>query len=267
MEPKKPMLDRLYFDSDDNNKVLDYETANQNFYGNSTTPEQRALAYAIRSPRAVFDAGVLPEIEVRPPKDNAVFKANYMIPNKELRNQFYNTIDGNSDNFKDSRTYVNRLYDLYLKSNKPTIKSTTQRVSPGMRIMQKLGFMRGDETRASYDPIFNTMYVDPEYAADDILAEMAHAYQIHGTDTPRDFNWMKQFLSRPNGDMIINGKNGYQTPGSLEYVAHSIIEPRLRMYVNSDGFSYDFIRNSIQKAYNRPIRKPKRGAYINTKIQ
>lgn len=261
------MLDRLYFNSDDNYKVLDFEIANQNFYGDSTTPEQRALAYAIRSPRAVFDAGVLPEIEVRPPNDNAVLKANYMIPNRELRNQFYNTIDEDSYISKDSRTYVNRLYDLYLKSNKPTIKSTTQRFSPDMQFMQKVGFMRGDETRASYNPVFNTMYVDPEHAADNILAEMAHAYQIRGTDTPRDFNWMKQFLSRPNGDMIINGKDGYHTPGSLEYVAHRIIEPRLRMYVNSDKYPYDYIWNSIQKAYNRPIRKPKRGSYINTKTQ
>ena len=217
-----------------------------------------------------YYAGTLPEIVVKPLKDNAVLKAKTMIPNKDLRNSFYDTIDYEDirpDFAKDSRTYVNRLYDLYLKSSKPTIKPTTSRLSPGMRIMQSVGLLKGDETRASYDPIFNTMYVNPEDAANDIIAEMAHAYQIHGTDTPRDFNWMKQFISRPNGDIKINGVDGYDTPGSLEYVAHNIIEPRLHMYVNSDKYPYDFIWKSIQDAYNKPIKKSNRGRYINTSIQ
>ena len=266
MEPRKPMLERVRDGRTDELVLPAWQDKYKRYNFKTSSPEQETLRTVV-SGNGYFDAGTLPEIEVRPPNDNAVFKANYMIPNRELRNQFYNTIDEDSYFSKDSRTYVNRLYDLYLKSNKPTIKSTAQRFSPDMQFMQKIGFMRGDETRASYNPVFNTMYVDPEHAASDILAEMAHAYQIHGTDTPRDFNWMKQFLSRPNGDMIINGKDGYHTPGSLEYVAHSIIEPRLRMYVNSDRYPYDYIRNGIQKAYNRSIRKPKRGPYINTKIQ
>lgn len=269
MEPRKPMLERVRDGRTDELVLPAWQDMYKRYNFKTSSPEQETLRTVV-SGNGYFDAGTLPEIVVRPPKDNAVLKANYMIPNKELRNQFYNTIDYglvDPDDSKDSRTYVNRLYDLYLKSNKPTIKSTASRFSPRMQIMQGLGIMRGDENRASYDPFLNTMYISPEDAAEDLISEMAHAYQIHGTDTPRDFNWMKQFLSRPNGDMIINGKNGYHTPGSLEYVAHKIIEPRLHMYVNSDRYSYDYIWNSIQKAYNRPIRKPKRGPYINTKTQ
>ena len=269
MRPKKPMLDRLYFDSDGEEKVLDFEKSveDQGFY-TSGTAEERALRHAMKSPRAVFDAGWLPEITIRPPKDNAVYKANYMIPNKELRNQFYNSInryDGYFDDYtKDTRTYINRLWDLYKKSGKPTIKPVSSRFSPEMTVLQKIGVMKGDETRATYDPYFNTMFVDPEYAADDIVAEMAHAYQFHGTDTPRSFNWIKQFFTLP-GDIEINNESGYQRPGNKEYVAHSIIEPRFNMYLTGN-YPYSFIWDSIQKAYNKKPRLIKAGPKINTYI-
>jgi hypothetical protein len=76
-----------------------------------------------------YYAGQLPEVIIHPLKDNVVYKANYMIPNKELRNAFYNTIDyatpeNDYNGAIDSRMYVNRLWDLYLKSQKPAIKST-----------------------------------------------------------------------------------------------------------------------------------------------
>ena len=267
MEPRKPMLNRLYFDSDGEEKVLDFEKSVQGFYTRGTA-EERALWHAIKSPRAVFDAGWLPEITIRPPKDNAVYKANYMIPNKELRNQFYNSINRQDEfdgNIKDTRTYINKLWDLYIKSSKPTIKPVGSRFSPGMMILQKMGVVDGDETRATYDNIFNTMYVDPEDAAEDIVAEMAHAYQFHGTDTPRTWTWMKQFLSRPNGDIVINGSDGYDTPGSLEYNAHNIIEPRFNMYLTGN-YPYGFIWDSIQKAYNKKPRLIKAGPKINTYI-
>jgi len=51
--------------------------------------------------------------------------------------------------------------------------------------------MKGDGSRAHYNPFTNTMYIDPNNAAEDITAEMAHAYQFNGTDTPRSFDWIK----------------------------------------------------------------------------
>ena len=109
MKPRKPILDRLYFNSYDNDKVLDFERS----YNARTTPEERALNHALKSnSRAVFDAGTLPEITIRPPKDNAVYKTGYMIPNKELRNSFYESIDDDVD----QRMYINRLWKLYNKS-------------------------------------------------------------------------------------------------------------------------------------------------------
>jgi hypothetical protein len=76
---------------------------------------------------------------------------------------------------------------------------------------------------------------------------------------------MKQFLSRPAGDIVINGRDGYDTPGSLEYNAHRIIEPRFNMYLTGN-YPYSFIWDSIQKAYNKKPRLIKAGPKVNTYI-
>lgn len=278
MRPRKPMLDRLYFDSDGEEKVLDFEKSieDQGFYTRGTA-EERALQHATKSPRAVFDAGWLPEITIRPPKDNAVYKAKYMIPNKELRNAFYESINSGDidvieDDLLDSRMYVNRLWNLYNKSGKPTIKPISRRSQLPLRLAEKVGLLKYSDNRANYNPITNTMYVDPEYAAEEIIAELSHAYQFYGTDTPRNWKWMKQFLSRPNGDMVINNKNGYDTPGSLEHTAHKIIEPAFYRYVtdnhdySSSPYNYEDAFQDIHTIYNnindyfKPIKiGPKKG--------
>ena len=254
MRPRKPMLDRLYFDSDGEEKVLDFEKSveDQGFY-TSGTAEERALRHAIRSPRAVFDAGWLPEITIRPPKDNAVYKVNYMIPNKELRDQFYNSInryDGYfDDDTKDTRTYINRLWELYKKSQKPTIKNIRNSVLNPVRIYQKI--RGGDVDRPNYDNFTNTMYISPEYAAEDIEAELAHAYQFYGTDMPRKYGFLRNFLSLP-GDIEISGKSGYQRPGNIEFDAHSIIEPLFNRYLTDPKVNYQDIYDIMMDAYENP---------------
>lgn len=254
------MLDRLYFDSDSEEKVLDFEKSieKQGFY-TSTNAEQRALRHAIISPRAVFDAGQLPEIVIRPPKDNAVKKIVEMIPNDKLRSSFYNTIDFSDEPefFVDNRNYINRLWQLYNKSDRPNIRPISNK-GDIINIGQNLGIIKGENSRAHYDPISHTMYVNPDRAANDIVAELAHAYQFRGTDTPRDLNWMLQFLSLP-GDIKINGVDGYHRPGNLEYNAHMIIEPRFNTYLRSNHQSYDQLYNRIQRGYNIKPKTIKRG--------
>jgi hypothetical protein len=46
-----------------------------------------------------------------------LYKRNYMIPNKELRNSFYNTLEkeGAGDQYS-SRSYINKLWEIYTKS-------------------------------------------------------------------------------------------------------------------------------------------------------
>jgi len=135
-----------------------------------------------------IDAGMLPGVTITPPKDNAVRKINYMIPNKDLRSSFYNSLGQNGESYGfDQRSYINRLWNLYNKSSKPTIKSVHSETLNTIPILQKIGLMEGSDTRAHYNPVTNTMYVDPDFAADDIEAEISHAYQRGGTDTPRSW--------------------------------------------------------------------------------
>lgn len=263
MPPKKqPLLDRVYtryWFSDNPVRVLPLEkkripTDYDKIF--APTPEGRTLDILLNDDNAYIDAGTLPEVVIRPPKDNAVYKANYMIPNKQLRNSFYDDTYSDKDasgfikqNTISQRDYVNRLWNLYKKSSEPTIKSVYDRSST-IPILQKIGLMEGDDTRANYNPFTNTMYIDPDFAANDIEAEISHAYQMRGTDTPRSWQWMKQFLSRPNGDIKINGVNGYNTPGSTEFIAHRIIEPIFHDYLNSNGIDYSDVYKTIQDVYN-----------------
>lgn len=264
-ENKQPMLDRLYY-GDDDVSVLQFQKGLQRYIssptysGPHTTPEQRAIKQAFIGPTTYFDAGTLPEIVITPPKDNALYKMNYMIPNKELRNSFYNTLEKESvEDQYSSRSYINKLWEIYTKSQRPTIKP----VSGNKSLLQRLGIMKGDGSRAHYNPFTNTMYIDPNNAAEDITAEMAHAYQFNGTDTPRSFDWIKQIFSLP-GDIKIGGMSGYNRPGNIEYVAHKIIEPRLRQYLINENTPWNFTKNSIQQQYNRKSKLIKRGPKINT---
>lgn len=237
--PRKERWKRIGDDSWAYNKLLRLRGSEDKFLDSDIAWMEGLPASDLSS--SAYYAGTLPEVVIRPLKDNAVYKANYMIPNKELRNQFYNSIGENYD----SRLYINRLWNLYNKSNKPNIKSVQKDYFNAIPLLQKFGIMNGDENRAHYSPFTNTMYVDPNDVAEDIEAEMSHAYQINGTDTPRSWKWMKQFLSRPNGDFEINGKSGYDTPGSLEHVAHSIIQPAIKRYL-TDNYDYN---SSVPEAY------------------
>lgn len=241
MKPRKPILDRLYFNSYDNDKVLDFERS----YNARTTPEQRALNHALKSnSRAVFDAGTLPEITIRPPKDNAVYKTGYMIPNKSLRNSFYESIDDDVD----QRMYINRLWELYKKAQKPSIKNVRKQVGI-FPLYQKL--RGGDPDRANYSAELNTMHVSPDYTSEDIEAELAHAYQMYGTDFPRKYGWPRKILSLP-GDIKINGKSGYERIGNSEFDAHEIIEPLFHNYLTVPEINYSDTHEIMMDMYENP---------------
>lgn len=240
-------------DGDRYNRLLKLRGSEKNFTEDDMRWAESGPASDLND--SYYYAGVLPEVVIRPPKDNAVYKAKYMIPNKELRNAFYESINSGDvdvieDYLLDQRTYVNRLWDLYNKSGKPTIKPISRMSQLPLRLLEKTGLLKYSDNRAHYKPITNTMYVDPEYAAEDIIAELSHAYQVYGTDTPRNWKWMKQFLSRPNGDMVINNKDGYDTPGSLEHTAHKIIEPAFWKYVTDNYDANQELPKNIQRSYN-----------------
>lgn len=261
MEPRKriPRLDRVYLDVPNGVKdqLLPWERHMQEaHYGINNsglgTPEERTLKSAFESPTVYFDAGVLPEIVVTPPKDDAVYKAKYMIRDKDLRQAFYKKLQEEVDDSGfpksiDHRLYINRLWELYNKSQKPTIRPVTSKYNIFIPVLEKLAGRSGN--RANYNYMSNSMFVDPELVDSDIEAELAHAYQFNGTDTPRSWNWVKQAFTLP-GDIKINGIRGYDRIGNKEFVAHSIIEPIFHDYLTNPRTSYQDVYDSIQDIYN-----------------
>lgn len=245
---KRPMLDRVYEQEFGQHlQLLPREEATDRYYEplKGTTANSRTLDKLLNYDNVYIDAGTLHEVVVTPPKDNAVYKTGYMIPNKELRNQFYNSINPDYD----QRLYINRLWNLYNKAQKPTIKSTRSNLNISMPILQKMGIMKGDRDRASYNPLTNTMFVSPDKTASNIEAELAHAYQYYGTDVPRKWGFLNNMLSLP-GDIKIKGKSGYERPGNQEFNAHSIIEPLFNQYLTNENIYYNDVRSIIDDMYN-----------------
>lgn len=252
MEPRKkyPMLDRVYQHDryiGDVPLLPREETIDRQHYESlkGTTAKTRTLDKLINNDNVYIDAGTLPEVVIRPPKDNAVYKANYMIPDKALRNQFYNSINEDYD----QRLYINRLYNLYNKAQKPTIKSTRSKLNIQIPFLQKIGIVEGDRDRANYNALFNTMFVSPDDTASEIEAELAHAYQYYGTDVPRKWGVLNKLESLP-GDIKIKGKSGYKRFGNQEFNAHSIIEPMFNTYLTNKDIYYSDIKSMIDDMYD-----------------
>jgi len=78
-------------DGDRYNRLLKLRGSEKNFTEDDMRWAESGPASDLND--SYYYAGVLPEVVIRPPKDNAVYKAKYMIPNKELRNAFYESIN------------------------------------------------------------------------------------------------------------------------------------------------------------------------------
>lgn len=242
---RKPMLDRVFDERDDKPLLPIWKDMYSRLNFRTSSPENEVLRTAIHGD-AYFDAGTLPEITIYPPKDNAVYKAKYMVRDKDLRQKFYENIQYNDI---DPRLYINRLWELYNKSQKPLIRPTQSKYNIIVPLLEKIKGRKGDKNRANYNVLSNSMYVDPEFVDEDIEAELSHAYQFYGTDTPRSLNWIKQFFTLP-GDIKINGRSGYDRVGNNEFVAHSIIEPIFHDYLTNPKTQYQDVYNAIQNIYN-----------------
>ena len=190
----------------------------------------------------------LPDVVIHPPKDGAVDKMRKMIPDKNLRTKFYEDLYNNERSVYadvDKRLFINRLYQLYKKSGEPSIKSTK---SLSNFIVPVIQFVTGNNIhRPNYNPLLNIIHA-PDMNPNSIVAELSHAYQYHGTDTPRNYNWIKQWFSLPS-DIKINGKSGYERPGNYEYVAHEIIEPYFNSYLTNPNVKYQDVHDLIQLDY------------------
>lgn len=250
MKPRKPMLDRVRDKRDDELMLPVWQDMYRRLNFQTSSPEEETLRGALNG-QYYFDAGTLPEITIRPPKDNAVYKMGYMIPNKSLRNSFYESIEPSEDENIDSRTYINRLWELYNKAQKPTIKNVRDDKFGPVPILEKI--KGGDPERAHYNPFTNTLYVssNPDIMAGDVEAELSHAYQHYGTDMPRKYGWVRTLTTLP-GDIKVNGRSGYKRIGNKEFDAHKIIEPLFHDYLTTPNINYEDVYDVMMDMYENP---------------
>lgn len=231
MSKKKLNLSRFYTDIEDDSPINDFRPSIIDYH-------------MYKSPYSYFDAGTLPEVIITPPKDNAVSKAKQIFKERILRNQFYrdlNNIDA------DRRDYINKLYQIYLKSGSPKIKSTTSKENIVIPLYELIS--GGNTERANYSPMSNTMYVSPNDIIHDVEAEMSHAFQYYSKDYKNSI--LEKITSLP-GDIKIKGKTGYERVGNIEHSAHSIVEPLMRSYLTDPEIGYDDMIYYIQDMREDP---------------
>lgn len=171
------------------------------------------------------NAASLPDTIIKPTGDTYIAKAQLqtMIPDKDLRDRIMATNYFQNDPY----SVINRLYTIWNISGQPDITDTKSWFQ--QNIVQPI-FKKGKPDRANYNPLSNTMRVN---TFSDVVAEMAHAYQYNSGFYPGLYGIMQNVP----GDIKINGKTGYETPGHVEYIAHKQIQPTLDDYIkNGSGY-------------------------------
>lgn len=232
---KTPMLDRLEYDDDGTNYIqyrkqfLDRLWSPEEQKQLKFDPERDALRAMLVNDYASFNAGTLPGVVIRPPKDSkkVLSEAKEMLPIDKMRHNWYDWIDTMRDFHYPDRNmdpyeYVRRMYNIYNASGKPSVSTTK---TPEYAVHNPFNIHGKD--RQMYNGILNRMYLDPDDPG--FADEMSHAFQ-NNTDVPFDWDPLP-------GDWEINGRNGYERPGHQEYTAHSIIQPLLERYLEDQDLN------------------------------
>lgn len=158
--------------------------------------------------------GELPEVVVTPSKEStqAVQHAKEMFPDKEMRDRFLLHASGSQVDL------INRLYPFYVKAKKPEVDATSR-------------IFTGD--RPHYNPVTNTIHLGKYPSLKKYIAELSHAVQF-----ARPGQWgeaVKDVVTHPIEYFKNLGSRGnsapYRRKGSLEYEAHSVIEPEIQRAV------------------------------------
>lgn len=199
-----------------------------------------------------YNGGILPEIIVTPTKytKDAQNKLKQIIPNKNLRKSVMNSRHSEQDEYRN----IDRLYEIWNRSQRPTIKPYSEQGWFQRNIVQKLADLslnvKGNSHRANYNPYNNSMYIK---SYDDLISEMAHAYQYYNKNVPKG-GLFNTGLGLPS-DIKIGDDDGYHRYSHPEFMAHEIIEPKLEEYIQ---YGHPFYRplgeydEIITDMYNNP---------------
>ena len=118
------------------------------------------------------------------------------------------------------------LWQQWQKSGKPSVRAWSQKE------FEKSGnVFKSGEGRAFYSPDKNRLTIR-EGAVEDFFAELAHAAQWGADDKSKKISiWEKYkypWMRKKYGEKV------YDMPGTMEYKAHSIIQPKMEEeYVSS----------------------------------
>lgn len=209
----------------------------------------------------IYYGGKLPEIvyNYSDNSDNSKTRKRLraMFPTKTGIDRFRRFL---YSNYRDDRiqpsvnTSINRLYNLYKKSGSPRIDTRLSKndvnttdyprayhkhypiigryvdsmTLPGMSIPMKS------------NPKGSSFGVVDDFYDTEFIAELSHAYQ---------YNYNKESLGNDrrnaygfpilNGDEIINRKTEYETPGTVEFNAHRVIEPTIKEYILNPNYNFN----------------------------
>ena len=230
---------------------------------------------ALQDPDIIIPGGEKPEVVVIPSKADrlSLELSKTIFPRKWDREQFIEGLQSISHRNK-SQIHMNdqwlRLSQLRALSNYPTLDRTKD-VANYVWSYFPMGDPEFDKTRAHYNPLTNTIIAPKmrERTQLPYVAELAHAYQFQN-DKARKNGLIGNFRLLP-ADVKINGKTEYETPGSVEWNAHKVIEPYMLQYLTDADFTLDQFEtiltnpnttNNSQSNVIERFRKHRRGGIL-----
>lgn len=209
-----------------------------------------------------------PEVTIYPnPRDlNTGTLMREAVPDKEIRNQFYDWITNNGGRYEgevssslSDNDRADRFLNLYNNAQRPTIKKLTPEEAD-------IGYRDNGDLRSYYIGVGNDNdYVNTIYAAPQrnwkydsaIMAELAHSYQYFDPDSNKHWttpSWDKiqsqHAFGNDNEDS--NGLTGYDRLGNIEYNAHRIIQPAQESYVL--GLKEDYLNGKPMENFSEGLQ-------------
>ena len=156
-----------------------------------------------------------------------------------------------------------KFYDDLSESNQYAVDQMVKKYGPvNVNVEKGKGIFSG--TAGHYNPFTNTITIDPDVNIyDGFVSEFAHKRQF---DEQGKFDVIGDWIFNDLPDYM-TGERPYADPGTVEYEAHSIYEPKLRdefsEYISDDLTGRNY--NKFQNGGNLPIaQKGKRvPVYVN----
>ena len=227
---------------EDTDKLLKHWANYNSLYGEGL--DNSGVEDRYRKIRSLYKASGNPKLNVMfpAPKYMAERTYNYLYPDGQNNPERDSIINTYTQKYENDKSYKDKSYDP--KNNlfdKVAIAAKSLIGSPNM-----------------YSPLSNKInYIsasnindDPE--SDNLISELTHAYQQNKLGKHIGLSWINEMIHNPTFTSKAYQKK-YRDPNSFEHKAHSIIEPRMREYI--DG------KISLEQLHSTFDKKEKGGTF------